>query len=294
MVEPRRLTTAELDAALADLGRRLAPPPAPDLARSVRARIAASPPARLDPRPGWRRWLPAWPEWLSAAPAGRWATGTLLALLAVIAVFAALPSAREAVADRLGLRGVRIFFVDELPAPTPQPVARGLGLGHRVSLDEARAAATFPLAIPTAEGFDDPGEIYQSPMHSGMISFVYPAGDDLPASTFSGVGALLTQFAGTTNEDFIAKGLMGKAIDGAGSLELVDVAGARGYWLEGPHGFFLYTDPNGEIQQEAVRLAGNVLLWEREGVTYRLEAEIDREQALAIAASMRPLDSADD
>jgi hypothetical protein len=34
------------------------------------------------------------------------------------------------------------------------------------------------------------------------------------------------------------------------------------------------------------RLAGNVLLWERDGVTYRLEGDVPLRRALAIAESL--------
>ena len=35
------------------------------------------------------------------------------------------------------------------------------------------------------------------------------------------------------------------------------------------------------------RLAGNTLLWERDGITYRLEAALARDDAIAVAVSLR-------
>ena len=43
----------------------------------------------------------------------------------------------------------------------------------------------------------------------------------------------------------------------------------------------------GNPQAETLRLAGNTLLWEQDGVTFRLEAQVSRDDALRIAASFR-------
>jgi len=50
---------------------------------------------------------------------------------------------------------------------------------------------------------------------------------------------------------------------------------------------FFYRDASGIIQTETLRLAGNTLIWEQDGVTFRLEAQVSREDALRIAASFR-------
>jgi hypothetical protein len=59
------------------------------------------------------------------------------------------------------------------------------------------------------------------------------------------------------------------------------------YYLAGqPHQFF-FRDPAGNLQPETLRLAGNTLLWEDAGVTYRLEAEVSLEEAVRIASTLR-------
>ena len=61
----------------------------------------------------------------------------------------------------------------------------------------------------------------------------------------------------------------------------------RAYWLEGtPHQFF-YRDSAGNPSPETLRLAGNTLLWEQGAVTFRLEAQVSRDDALRIATSFR-------
>ena len=62
--------------------------------------------------------------------------------------------------------------------------------------------------------------------------------------------------------------------------------GGRGIWLEGePHGFY-YLDEAGQPRDETLRLARNTLLWERGPLTFRLEGDLTREQALAVARSL--------
>ncbi len=217
-------------------------------------------------------------------------TNWLVAALILLAIAGALvlfPQARHAIADRLGLQGVLIRWVDEVPTPQPSQVGAPLLLGRPVTLDEARAAVDFPVRVPTASGFTAPGEIYLLDQDEGaMVSFVYPAAPGLPASNQTGVGALLTQFQGEADRGLIEKGLPDEGAQET-QLEAISVAGQPGFWISGaPHGFFFVCYDAGECRQERYRLAGNVLLWERDGVTLRLESTLSREAALAIAASI--------
>ena len=84
-----------------------------------------------------------------------------------------------------------------------------LGLGRPVTLAAARAAVPFPLAVPTLPEFAAPPGVYLlGEGETAMVSFVYPPTPDLPETDVPGVGALLTQFAGSTNRNFIRKGLV--------------------------------------------------------------------------------------
>ena len=48
----------------------------------------------------------------------------------------------------------------------------------------------------------------------------------------------------------------------------------------------LYEHPSGAVREAPARLAGNTLLWQRGDLTLRLEADITKERALAIARSV--------
>ena len=124
-----------------------------------------------------------------------------------------------------------------------------------------------------------------------MVSLIYPSGPGLPPGEFIGVGALVTQFKGGTERARIEKGLARKEIDPDVFIEYAPVAGERGYWITGaPHGFFLVCGDDGGCREERYRLAGNVLLWERNGLTMRLESALPRDQAMAVAESMQAAD----
>jgi hypothetical protein len=316
------LSDSALEQRLVDLGPRLYPP-TPDLAMQVRHRLESEPVSTLTPTattpdhaqraPGTRHPVPgpgreergSWPQWVSTpfsprmgrragdeglapglGPRGLWLVAALL-LIALVSGLVLFPEARNAIADRLGLQGVSIRWVDEVPTPEPSRVGAPLLLGRPVTLDEAQAAVNFPVRIPTAAGFNAPNEIYLLDQDNGaMVSFVYPAGPGLPATNQTGVGALLTQFRGEADRGLIEKGLSDDAAR-ATHLQAVAVSGEPGFWISGaPHGFFVVCYDVGECREERYRLAGNVLLWEQDGVTLRLESALSLKDALAIAESV--------
>ena len=250
-----------LERALVDLGRHLAYPEAGDLAPAVVERIRGvrplAPPRRA---PRTRRVLV-----LVAA---------VLALL-VGGALVASPGLRAALLRFFGLPGVRIEVGE-----SPPPVGRGLDLGERVSLAEARERATFPLALPGSLG--PPDEVYLDvPPADGLVSMAWRARPELPRATGSGVGALLTQFPARPEREFIVKKLAAQGV----SVAQVLVDGETGYWVEGPHTVFLVTE-GGVFIEDRARTAGNTLLWSRDGITYRLETALSMERTLAIARTV--------
>ncbi len=260
-----------LDRALRDLGADLAYPPTPDLARRVRGRLAAGP---AGPRRFWAVPRPA-PR--------RFALAALLLLLLGAALAALAPGVRTAVADRLGVRGIAITYATPAPAATPAPVGTAYSLGQPLSLAEARARVSFPILLPSLPDLGAPDEVYVGePPAGGQVALVYRARPGLPPAAETGPGLLLTQFRGGVEPAFVKK-----FIEPGTRLEGVSVAGAQGYWIEGRPHLFTYRDAGGRVGEERIRLAGNTLLWERGGVTFRLESALSRDEALRIAASLR-------
>ena len=244
-----RLSDAELEAALRDIGRAFEPPAAPLLSARVRARIAE----RREPQR--RPWA------LALAPA-----------LITLVVLAGGAAAVEAVR----LRGVDVFGVPAVSAPP----RRALDLGDRATLAVAQSLVR-PLFLSTDPVFSAPDEIHVRRDGGGGVSFVYAPRPGLPAGP-TGHGALVSQFRGVLDASLIGKGV------GPGTkVESVRVGDAPAIWIEGEAHFFFYRDASGNISQETLRLAGNTLLWQRDGTLLRLEAEVGRQRALEIAASFR-------
>jgi hypothetical protein len=258
----------DLEQALFDLGRRLDLPTGENVLPAVRGRLSAAPPRpslfeRLFP-PGPRRQL---------------ALGALALVLVVSVTLAVSPSTRETVADRLGLPGVSIS-TGETPATIP--ATTDLAIGEPTTLDAAESGAGFALAGPPESTLGAPDAVYRLVAPGGaQISYMYAPNNDLPEIGASGIGALISQFAGKTNASFIEKQLSPGT-----TIEIVTVNGQRGFWITGAPHVFYYEDPSGAIQEETVRLAGNVLLWERDGVTLRIESALAKEDAIRVAESM--------
>jgi len=271
----------DLEPALRDLGAHLDFPATPDLAAAVATRLREAPaPVMPEPRArGLLARLPRRPAWRRLALAG------LAAVLLAAAVLVVSPGTREAVARRLGLRGVEVRLGGERPAPTvtTRPGARlELGLGPRVTLGEARRRVAFHVRVPTAAGFQRPDAVYVNTQpEGGRVDLVYRARPGLPPSPYTDAGLLITQFQGTLTSDFIKK------VVGSGLVEEVRVAGQPGYWFSGEPHFFTYKDRRGETTDEQTRLAGNTLVWQAGLQTLRLEGQLSQQEALRIAESMR-------
>jgi hypothetical protein len=273
----------DLEGALADLAAAIEFPPTPDLAGAVATRLAEAPAPGATPARARRRdrlaGLGRLAGWRRLAVVG------LAAVLLAAAVLVASPGTREAVARRLGLRGVGV----ELGGPPPPSVTTrpgerlDLGLGQRVTLEEARRRVGFPVLVPGAAGFRQPAAVYvnEAVPVGGRVDLVYRARPGLPASPFTDVGLLVTEFRGQPTPDFIKK------VARAGLVEEVTVDGQPGYWFSGEPHFFTYLDATGQVRDEQTRLAGNTLIWQRGDLTLRIEGEITRQEALALARSMR-------
>jgi hypothetical protein len=243
----------DLERELRDLGAALELPPTPDLVPAVRARVEAAPP-----------------------PPRLLARRTLVLAFALVAVAVgavmAVPQARTAVLEWLGLRGVAIERVETPPTATRSlDDADALGLGERVTLEEARRSAGHALVVPTRLGAPD--GVYVEP--GGRVSLVYLDGA-------GEVTILLTQFRAAIDERFVRK-----AVGPGTRVEPVTIGTSRGWWIEGePHEIVLLRDE--EPVFETLRLATNTLLWERGAVTLRLEGDFGRAEAVRLAESASP------
>jgi hypothetical protein len=262
------LDDRELGAALVAVGRDLAFPEVPALAPAVVRRLEEEP-------------VPARERRLIALPGLLRRPGRRVAL----ALAAVLILAGGAVAGGLLVRGVRILIAPETTTPPPSPTLSGplgrtLFLGEEVTLAQALQRVEFEVLVPTAAGLPEPVAYVDDDPPGGRVSLVYRAGPGLPETEETGVGMLIMQFRGRLELPFLEK------LVRADQIREVEVAGARGYWVEGEH-VLIYLDERGRSFDERSRVAGNTLLWQRGEVTFRLESALSMEEAIRIAESMR-------
>jgi hypothetical protein len=239
----------ELEQRLVVLGRALDVPELPDLSSRVLAGIAERRPA-----PRRRRLVLA------------------LAAVAIAALLAALaiPDARSALLRFLHIGGEQIELVDELPEVSPTPPDLGLMLGNRVTLAEARRRASFELL----ELEEKPDAVYLG--ERGTVWFLYGRAD--------AARLLVAQTPRVRpDEGFFLKKLAPEDT----KVEVLSVRGTRAYFLSGEPHLVMLVDEYGLTVPDSARLARDVLVWEEDGRTVRLEGELTRREALDIAESLR-------
>jgi hypothetical protein len=186
------------------------------------------------------------------------------------------PDARSAVLEFLGLKSVAVERREPVaPAPSPGTLGSGLGLGTPVTLAEARERSPF-LRLPTAPGLGRPDAVH---LGREAVSLVYGEREGYPRADTTGAALLVQEFPARVGP-FIQKSL------GEGSeLERLRVDGAPAYFITGAHGFAYESDDG--VGFEDQRLAGNTLLVERsDGLLLRVEGDLPREQAVAVARSV--------
>jgi len=199
-----------------------------------------------------------------------------------LAIAALVLLAGVAAAGVLGVGPLRILFSESLPSPNvPRtPLGVRLALGQQVAVDALPASSDLTIEIPTALG--PPDEAYQAPI--GIVSLVYHAGPDLPAMRGSGIGLLLMEIPGSTDPSLIRKMLL----SGGTTIERVNVGGHGGYWISGESHVFLYRSKQGVGEVQA-RLVDAALVWQRDGVVYRIESGLGRDASIVIGSELAPL-----
>jgi hypothetical protein len=248
----------DLERSLTAVGKRIAWPDDADLTSSLRSAIGDDTPRRVT----WARGL---------------AYAATLAALVVALSLVSFPGVRTAVADFLGIGGVRIDTEGSVPTPADE-----FDLGERMSLSQARNAVAFEVKVPAALGLPDLVWL-DTGVSGGQVALGYESSPDLPAAPGTDLGALVTQFPDAEVSDVALKKATGSQPGTA--FEPVTVEGDQGFWVSGEPHVIAYLEPDGDIRNETVRLAGNVLLWESNGVTYRIESTLSLSDVLAIAES---------
>jgi hypothetical protein len=251
----------------------------PDIATRVRIRLTD--PDRRRPSRSW--WQGSW------RPLRRSLVLALIALLALAIVAGAVG---------LGLPGLRFILGGGPPPPTPAPtVASGatptpspttpgepgaaIGLGKLVSLDEVESLTGIPVRLPADPRLGTPDAVWVDASKGNQVAYVWAPSADLPETTERGVGLVLMRFNGATDPGFYEK-LIGSGTN----IEMIEVDGHDGYWIEGDPHFFYYVRDGERVVEENRRWVGDALVWSDGTTTFRIESALGRDETLAIAESI--------
>ncbi len=245
--------TDRLEALLREAGRDLVTPPTPDISRSLRV-----------PAPN-RRQAPI----LSR----RWAVSLLL-IIGLLTGLLSAPPVRAQILEFINLGALRIFLSTPTPAPLAEPtLATGVqlvdlpDLSGETTLERAAEQAGFGVRTPA--DLPEPDLVYFQDLGGPVVLMLWLA--DTPTE---GVRFSLTQLG--------PGAFAGK--DAPESITETTVGGAPALWLKGTHSFFIV---DGDMELLRLMVDGNVLVWEMEGVTFRLESELDLDSARRLAESVR-------
>jgi len=250
------MTSDRLDAELRELAEELRWPATPELADHVVARIASPDPdtsmsrlrSRLRP---------------SRLDLGHGPALVAAAILTVLIVGASVPPVRSAVLDALGIAGRERVIRVPGPPDTSRPA---LDVGARTTLAAAQRRLAFTIRLPRALG--PPRDVrYSDAIAGGAVTLIYPRIALL--ETQGGPDPVLQKQVGATS-----------------SVRAVSVAGAPGFYIRGAHEIAVL-DRNGRfIPTTRSFVRGNVLVWQRGGVAYRLETPDGLSRALSVARTV--------
>jgi hypothetical protein len=264
-----------LETAVQQTARHFTYPPTPDIAAAVRGRL----------RPPMRRPNPVW----------RAAAAVIVALLVLVL---AVPQTRALVLEVLRVGVVRIFMIEPTitptpalsptaptptgrPTRTPQPTVTPdylvldsvFDLSGETTLADAALQFGQPILLPAYPArLGAPDRVYAQDMDGIIVTLVWTQPDD-PTEALLVLQILDAETLGIKYYPW-----------GASNQEATWVNNHPAVWLTAVHEIFYYSR-----RSAFSRLINkNVLIWEQDGITYRLETDQSMEQAIPIAQSLRP------
>ena len=139
-----------------------------------------------------------------------------------------------------------------------------------MSLEQARRHASFPILVPAALG--RPGEVVVSDRGRVVSLFYRRTPDGL---------VRIDEFAGHLDQLYFEKFVR------LSNVTKVEVNGTKGLWIKGPQELMYITRSGVPAIASARLTTGNTLVWGTRQVALRLEGNLGKAAALAIASSAR-------
>ncbi len=262
----------KLENALIVAGRNVPYPATPPLAARVRAQLESERAQR--------------PFWSINWNGPRWAFTFIAAVLIALVLLLAFPDTREAIAQLIGLRTVRIIQVTPtptVPGATPVPSATP-GVAPvtqccQTTLEAATARARFKILLPPG---DTPSQVFLQP--------VFGSGNDAAQfiAVFGDPNApryVLYQAQHIVYEKMLSG--FEKQLGPATVVDMTLVNGHEARWLSGAPHLLVRLDANGSPLVDTERaVSANTLVWEMGEMTYRLETTLSEAEAIHLAESL--------
>jgi hypothetical protein len=212
-----------------------------------------------------------------------------LAIIVLVVALLSVPAVRAAVLEFLQIGAVRIFPnrpaptvtvtplppagviqpATKAPAETPTALASMQDLAGETTLEEARLKSGFGLPLPAyPAGLGPPDHVFLQDSGDDFVILVW-MDPEAPQSVL-----LSLQFIGP--QSWMIRKYQPQIVQEA------RVGRQTAIWATGPYPLVM---SNGEVELKRM-VTGHVLIWQEEGITYRLESEYSLDEALKIAASL--------
>ena len=263
--------------------RALPYPPTPDIAAAIARRTAGRKATSWLPRAPLRQAPPYQAMWLASL------------LVALLMTLWAVPPVRATLLEFLQIGAVRIWLIEptpiptpvstlspqhtrqsatvvNTPRPTPTPFQSLFNLAGETTLDEAAHQAGFAIRLPTyPTDLGPPDGVFYQYLNGPVVVLVWMN----PAHPTEAAYSLHIFGAGA----FVTKGV-------PPVVETATVNGREVAWLQGPY-MLSYGSGSEREWQMRYLVSGRVLLWQEDGLTYRLESNLSFEEAIKMAESLK-------
>jgi hypothetical protein len=247
---------ADLEGALRALAPRIAVPAAPSIAPAVVARLETERMRRARPP------FPSLALWTRRR-------ALVFAAIAVLALLALAGAARFTI----GAVQIRVQPTPSATSSPPPPFDLSV-LGPARSPADAAANVRFAAALPSGPA-PDSAYIVEGPTGRRSVAFAWSPSTTYPQIEGTPWGLIVLEIPGDDE-------LVLKSVNSFENIVPTVVDGRRAGWIPATHELELRT----AIGAHTFSVGGNVLIWERGGVTFRLETALGLDAATALAESI--------
>jgi hypothetical protein len=229
---------------------------------------------------------------------------SLVVVLVLLASLLFIPPVRAAVLEIIQIGIVQIFRSEPAPAPSPTQIPTALSItstpvtnqtpqvpitatsvpkssslipfleqiAGETTLQDAQQKAGYPILLPSyPDGIGKPDRVFLQDVDGTMTVLVW-MDPQQPDRVKMGL-------------HFIPAGSWAVNKFAPQAIDETSVNGQRAVWAVGPYLLMLR---NGDMEISRL-VAGHVLIWEKDGVTYRLETGLSMKEAVRIAESLKPI-----